>query len=70
MLPCRRTCADYYEGCHKTCLKWQQIKKQNKDEQEKKKKYLEHYLKLSKAMNRQCRQVRFETHGRAQRSAT
>ena len=37
MIPCREGCAQYQEGCHKTCPRWKEMQEKLKLEKEKKK---------------------------------
>lgn len=37
MIPCKKTCADYYEGCHKNCERWKHFLQQSSAERKEKK---------------------------------
>ena len=43
MIPCKKTCADYYEGCHKNCERWKHFLQQSSAERKEKKAYLNAY---------------------------
>ena len=57
MIPCREGCAQYQEGCHKTCPRWKEIQEKIKLEKEKKKLYLDYHRKICTAIIRQCYEV-------------
>lgn len=55
MIPCKKTCADYYEGCHKNCERWKLFLQQSSAERKEKKAYLNAYNELCSTIVRQCR---------------
>ncbi len=55
MIPCRKFCADYYEGCHKNCERWKDFLEKSSKEREEKKAYLHTYNELCSTIVRQCR---------------
>ena len=55
MIPCKKTCADYYEGCHKNCERWKHFLQQSSAERKEKKAYLNAYNELCSTIVRQCR---------------
>ncbi len=55
MIPCRKTCADYCEGCHKTCPRWKEFLEKSSIERREKKAYLAYYSELCGTIARQCR---------------
>lgn len=58
MIPCKKTCADYYEGCHKNCERWKHFLQQSSAERKEKKAYLNAYNELCSTIVRQCRAIR------------
>ena len=46
MIPCKKTRADYYEGCHKNCERWKHFLQQSSAERKEKKAYLNAYNEL------------------------
>ena len=46
MIPCRKNCAEYYEGCHKNCERWKEFLYQSSIERKEKKAYLDNYNQL------------------------
>ena len=54
MIPCKKTCADYYEGCHKNCERWKHFLQQSSAERKEKKAYLNAYNELCSTIVRQC----------------
>lgn len=54
MIPCRKNCAEYYEGCHKNCERWKEFLYQSSIERKEKKAYLDNYNQLCSTVVRQC----------------
>lgn len=54
MIPCRKNCAEYYEGCHKNCARWKEFLYQSSIERKEKKAYLDNYNQLCSTVVRQC----------------
>ena len=55
MIPCRKNCADYCEGCHKNCARWKAFLEQSSQQRREKKRYLDYYNDLCSTIIRQCR---------------
>ncbi len=53
MIPCRSGCANYCDGCHKTCAHWKELQEKNKAERLEKKAYLEYYNQICSTVLRQ-----------------
>ena len=57
MLPCQVDCNRYYEGCHKSCLRWKGILKANQIYAQRKKAYLAFYGQRCDDVVRRCYQT-------------
>ena len=57
MIPCKNTCPDYFEGCHKTCARWRTYQDQNRLRRQAQKAYLEYQTRRCNAVIRQCQAV-------------
>ena len=55
MLPCRNSCPDYCEGCHKSCARWKTLQQEARARQQAKKAYLNYYWQLCGLIVRQCK---------------
>ena len=55
MIPCREGCAQYQEGCHKTCPRWRAMQEQQHAETARKKEYLRQADEACRAVLSQCR---------------
>lgn len=57
MLPCKSKCSNYFEGCHKSCMRWNLISKANQMDLKRKKEYLLYHNERCAQVVRQCYQM-------------
>lgn len=56
MLPCQSKCSRYFEGCHKSCARWELMCKANQISQKRKKAYLAYHNERCGDIIRRCYQ--------------
>lgn len=54
MIPCRDSCPDYVEGCHKTCPKWKIYQANLQEQHRQKKQWLKSQNEVCTTVLRQC----------------
>ncbi|MDO5777921.1 MAG: hypothetical protein Q4Q08_06465 [Eubacteriales bacterium] len=57
MLPCRKNCPHYCEGCHKTCAVWRMVQACQREENARKKEYLRRANENCRQCLQSCRQA-------------
>ena len=57
MIPCKSGCAEYCEGCHKTCARWRAIQAENRARRCAVKEYLNRCDRVSSTVIRQCLRI-------------
>ncbi|MFI3168475.1 MAG: hypothetical protein R3Y06_00830 [Faecalibacterium sp.] len=53
MIPCKASCENYCEGCHKSCEKWTALQEKQRLERAQKKAYLQKYAELDRMTRHQ-----------------
>lgn len=59
MIPCKNTCLDYYEGCHKTCPVWQSQQARRTEEYKRKMAYLKEHNEICSIMLNQLQRLTY-----------
>jgi hypothetical protein len=57
MIPCKSTCQNYTEGCHKTCARWKALMQQQQIKRQQQKAYLDYHHELCGTLIRQYRMM-------------
>ena len=54
MLPCRATCPNYTDGCHKSCPAWAARRTAIQEDCRRRREYLSYYSRLCADIERRC----------------